>query len=437
MPAPADRLTRARRMVTTAAGSAISLWIAFGVVHLWLGFLNLYGPGLPMGDVTYVYLFWVERGVIGDQWVGVDTSWVYPLLALAPMLAAYVFGPALYGTTWLTLVMMLNAGALISIIGVQERARRAPLAWWWMLFLVALGPIALGRIDAVTVAIALVAVMLIADHPKWGGALLAVGAWIKVWPAGLLLAAIVALRSRGAVLASAVAVSMLVVATGIALGGASALLTPITEQTGRGLQVESPVSTVWLWAAAAGEWAASVYYDQGILTWQVVGDGSQLAADLMTPLLALVVLVIVSLGIVAARRGVDEVELLPVLSLAVVMALITVNKVGSPQFATWIAVPVVLGLAWQAWGGLSFRVPAVLALVVAGLTQIVYPVLYGSLLALDPRMLVVLSARNLLYAVLLGWAVWHLVRLCSRPRAVSSGVVAGAAAAPAQEGASS
>ncbi|WP_439563649.1 glycosyltransferase 87 family protein [Microcella sp.] len=441
MPAPADRLTRARLLITTAAGSAVSLWIAFAVVHLWLGYLNLYGPGLPMGDVTYVYLFWVERGVLGAEWVGIDTSWVYPLLALAPMLAAYVFGPDLYGTTWLTIVMMLNAAALISIIGVQERAQRASIAWWWMLFLVFVGPIALGRIDSITVPVALVAVMLIADHPKWGGALLAVGAWIKVWPAGLLLAALVALRARGAVLASAVAVSMLVVATGIALGGASALLTPITEQTGRGLQVESPVSTVWLWAAAAGEWSARVYYDQGILTWQVVGDGSQLLADFMTPVLALVVLVIVSLGIVAARRGVDEVELFPVLGLAIVMALITVNKVGSPQFATWIAVPIVLGLAWRVWGGVSFRVPAVLALVVAVLTQIVYPVLYGSLLALDPRMLVVLSARNLLYAALLGWAVWQLVRLCSRPRVVSSEAAADAAAgsapAPAQEGASS
>lgn len=419
MPAPANRLSRARRIVSTAVGSAVSLWLAFAAIHLWLGYLNLYGPGLPMGDVTYVYLFWVERGVLGAEWVGIDTSWVYPLLALVPMLAAYVFGPDLYGTTWLTLVMVLNAVALVSIIGVEERARRAGVAWWWMLFLALVGPIALGRIDAITVPVALVAVMLIADHPKWGGALLAVGAWIKVWPAGLLLAALIALRARGAVLSAAVTVSILVVAAGLALGGVSALLTPITEQTSRGLQVESPVSTVWLWAAAAGEWAARVYYDQGILTWQVFGDGSQLVADLMTPLLALVVLVIVALGVIATRRGADEVELFPVLALAIVMALIAVNKVGSPQFATWIAVPVVLGLAWQTWGGVSFRVPAVLALAIAVLTQVVYPVLYGSLLSLDPRMLAVLTARNLLYLVLLGWAIWQVAVLCWRPRPVA------------------
>jgi hypothetical protein len=420
MPALADTLVRARSVIAVIGGSAITLWLAFGAVHLWLGYLNLYGPGLPMGDVTYVYLFWVERGLLGGEWVGIDTSWVYPLVALLPMLASYAFGPDLYGSTWLTIVMMLNAAALVAIIGVQERARHAAIAWWWMLYLVLLGPIALGRIDAITVPVALIAVMLIADHPKWGGALLAVGAWIKVWPAGVLLAALLALRERGAVMAAAVGTSMVVIAAGVALGGASALLTPITEQSGRGLQVEAPISTVWLWAAAAGEWAARVYYDQGILTWQVDGAGSAQAAAAMTPLLALAVVVIAALGLLAVRRGVDEVVLFPVLALALVMALIAVNKVGSPQFATWIAVPVVLGLVWQRWGGVSFRVPAMLALVIAALTQVVYPVLYANLLSLDPGMLIVLTARNLLYLVLLGWAVGQLVVLCWRsPRAAA------------------
>lgn len=436
MTALADLVDRARstplgRTAILVGGSAITLWLAFAAVHLWLGYLNLYGPGLPMGDVTYVYLFWVERGLLGGEWVGIDTSWVYPLLALVPMLAAYVFGPDLYGSMWLTIVMMLNAVALVSIIGVQERARRAAIAWWWMLYLVLLGPITLGRIDAITVPVALVAVMLIAHHPTWGGALLAVGAWIKVWPAGVLLAALVALRDRGAVLAATVGTTMVVVAGALALGGASALLTPITEQTGRGLQVEALVSTVWLWAAAMGQWAARVYYDQGILTWQVMGDGSAHAAAAMTPLLALVVVIIAGLGVLAVRRGVDEVELFPVLALAMVMALITVNKVGSPQFATWIAVPIVLGLAWQRGGGVSFRVPATLALVIAVLTQVVYPVLYANLLSLEVGMLIVLTVRNLLYVALLGWAVGQLIVLCWR-----RGRAADPVPARAQEGAS-
>jgi len=401
--------------VRRIAGSAVSLWLAFAAVHLWLGFLNLYGPGLPMGDVTYVYLFWVERGFTMGEWVGLDTEWVYPVLALVPMLAAYAFGPDLYASTWLTIVMALNAIALVSIIGVQERARRAPVAWWWMLFLLALGPIALGRIDAVTVPLAVVAVMLIADHPKWGGALLAIGAWIKVWPAAIVLAAVIALRARAAVVVSVAVSSGLVVALALPFGSLLALVSPITQQASRGLQVEAVVATPWLWAAAAGVPGARVYYDQGILTWQVLGEGTPLVADLMTPLLALAVLGVVVLGLVAMRRGVAELDLFPVLSLALVMTLVVVNKVGSPQFATWIAVPIVLGLAWQRWGGLSFTVPAVLGLVIAGLTQSFYPVQYGALLSLEPVLLAALTARNLLYLVLLGWAVQRLAVLCRRP----------------------
>jgi hypothetical protein len=122
------------------------------------------------------------------------------------------------------------------------------------------------------------------------------------------------------------------------------------------------------------------------------------------------------LGFIAVRRGVDEAKLLPVVSLALVMALIAVNKVGSPQFATWIAVPIILGLAWQSRGGVSFRVPAISALLIVALTQLVYPVLYGSLLALDPRMLGVLTLRNTLYFVLLGWAMWRLAMLTKEDR---------------------
>ena len=408
MPAPVTLVDHVRRV----AGSSWTIWAAFALVHGWLGFLNLYGPGLPLGDVTYVYLFWVERGFEAGQWVGIDTSWVYPVLALVPMVIAYAFGPDFYATTWLTLMMALNAVALVSIIGVESRARRAAIAWWWMLYLVLLGPIALGRIDAVTVPVALVAVMLIANHPRWGGALLAVGAWIKIWPAGLLLAALVALKTRGAVLRSAVGVSMAVLALGLLAGGGVSLFSAITEQTGRGLQVEAPISTAWLWAAAAGEWSSRVYYDQGILTWQVLGEGTTLAADAMTPLLALVVVVIVGLGVLAAMRGAAEAALFPVLGLALVMALITVNKVGSPQFAAWIAVPILLGLAWRSRGGVSFAVPAVLAVATAALTQVVYPVLYGYLLSLDLWMLAALTARNVLYVALLAWAVGQLVRLC-------------------------
>ena len=50
---------------------------------------------------------------------------------------------------------------------------------------------------------------------------------------------------------------------------------------------------------------------------------------------------------------------------------------------------------------------------IAGLTQLMYPYLYDQLLNLNFWMLLVLSARNLLYLALLAWAVWSMWRLLS------------------------
>ena len=92
-------------------------------------------------------------------------------------------------------------------------------------------------------------------------------------------------------------------------------------------------------------------------------------------------------------------------------ALIGFNKVGSPQFISWLAVPILLGLVTHAAGhGGSFRQPALLGLVIAGLTQVIYPWWYAWLLTAHPLMLGTITVRNVLTFVLLGWAVVALVR---------------------------
>jgi hypothetical protein len=134
------------------------------------------------------------------------------------------------------------------------------------------------------------------------------------------------------------------------------------------------------------------------------------AAAVVTPALALVTAGLLVLGIIAIRRGVPGAELLPPLAMALTTALILFNKVGSPQFVTWLAVPMALGVTASLTGrGPSWRTPVVLTLVIAGLTQFIYPYLYTQLLSLDFTMLLVLSARNALYLVLFVWAVRAVV----------------------------
>ena len=393
------------------ARSSFTLWAVFILAHLWLGLLNLYGPGYPMGDVTSVYKFWVDQLVINDFQVGVDSQWVYPIVAFVPMVASLAFGSTLYGSTWLSIVMVLNVAAFGTLTDWGRRRDHNAAGWWWVAFLFLLGPIALGRIDSITVPLAMVGMLLLARRPLVAALILAVATWIKVWPAALLAAIVISVHERFRIIAVAVTTSLFIIAVALLMGSGSNVLSFITQQTGRGLQIEAPVSSIWLWMARVGVPNTFVYYNQSILTFQVEGPGASVAAMAMTPLLALAVLIVSGLGILAVRRGASALQLLPPLALALVTAFIVFNKVGSPQFESWLAVPVVFGLVTALSGGRSFRLPAVLVLVIAALTQAVYPYLYNYVLSVNYVMLIVLTSRNLLLIALFAWAIAEVIRL--------------------------
>jgi len=404
--------------VRRVATSPFVLAVAVVLVHLWLGHAALTGPNQPMGDVLDVYSTWMQRGVGGDDWVGLDRPWVYPLLAAVPMLLARVGGPEHYGAAWLGIVFVLDAGALAVLTRWGRREHAA--AWWWIAYLVVLGPIAVGRIDAVTVPLALVGLLLLASRPTLAAALLTIAAWVKVWPGALVVAALVAVRRRRDVLTAAVVTSATVVAVSLVLGSGTNVVGFVGQQAGRGLQVEAPAATPWLWRAASGAAGTAVYYDREILTFQIAGPGVGFAARATTVLMALVVLLVVLLGLRALRSGASATRLLAPLSLGVVVALIVTNKVGSPQFVAWLAAPVVLGLVLSRRGGGSFVAPAAVATAVAGLTQVVYPWNYDALLLVEPWMVAVITVRNALEVVLLGIALVQLWRLGREaPRAVA------------------
>jgi hypothetical protein len=403
-----------RMMLETTVRRPVVLWSAFLLVHAWLGFVGLTHPTLPWGDVTLQYRPWVQNALAGDI-VGVSHPWVYPLVALVPMLAAMVLGPELYGIGWLLVVVVTDAvvlAFLLSRTGQSSRLHspRIVAAWWWIGFLLLLGPVALGRIDVTTVAISIIALLVAQRRPVVAGALLAVATWIKVWPAVLVAVIVVAVRGRGraalAFAATAVAIGLIV----LALGSGANSLGFISQQSSRGLQIEAPISTVWMWIAFVDPTAAAVQYISDINTFQVVGSGVDQASALMTPLLVVVSAGLLLLGAIVSRSGARAVHLLAPLGLAIVVGLLVFNKVGSPQFVLWIAAPVVLGIATQ---GRRFRAPAILALGIAAVTQLIYPFGYDALLVLEPGMLLVLTARNIALVVLFGMAVrmvWRLRR---------------------------
>lgn len=403
-----DSAPRVAAPTTRAAAllvSPIALWIGFLLVHLIVGYLALMAPGARLGDVTTVYRPWALQAQ-GGFVMGIDAPWVYPIVAIVPILIPLVFGTDNYVGAWLTFVLILDAAAF-AVLVVGRHRRSATAAWWWLVFTLLLGPIALSRLDTLSVPIVIVALLWLGLRPRLATVLLTVATWIKVWPAAVLAALVIASHHRWRIVAAAVATSAVFTLLALTFGAGANVFSFVTAQGDRGLQVEAPVSMIWMWESIVGRPDSYVYYDQPLNTFEVTGDGINTAIALMSPLLAVAVVAILLIGIRAARHKEAMARVLPPLALALVTALIAFNKVGSPQYMVWLAAPVVLGLAYQ---GRAFRTPAILVAVMAALTQAFYPYLYDAILMLNPAMVFVLTVRNALLFVLLGWAVWALWR---------------------------
>ena len=388
------------------------LWLAFIAAHVWLIWLGMMVVPGALGDLFGVYRFWVDTALGGGPLVGITTPWVYPPLALVPMFVPAIVGSNGYVLAWLVMVTIGDLIAFFYLIrGFTRPAPRALAAWWWTGALVALGPVALGRLDSVVTPLAIWALLFVLTRPRLAGVLMAFGAWIKVWPGAILIAAILVAQRRWRILVAFVVTSAVVLGAALAAGAGTNALSFIGYQNSRGLQIESPSATWFMWLAGSGTGSAQVYFDNDMLTYQVTGPGSTLVASTMTWLMVVAVLATVALTALGARRDVAPVRLLPAATLALVMALIAFNKVGSPQYFVWLVPPIVAGLIIDRR---RFSPIAAVALVATLLTQVIYPWIYVDIIEVRVGGLLLLTVRNALELVLFAWALVLVVRPRSR-----------------------
>ena len=385
-----------------------TLWVAFIAVHVWLMWLGLVVSRGSLGDVTGVYPFWVQGLLNGQFVVGVDTPWVYPIVALVPLLVPALAGMGNYVVSWLIMVSILDLVAFFFLVrGARVPSARPLAAWWWILSLLALGPVALGRIDSVVTPIAILGLLFLLTRPALAGVLLALGTWLKVWPVALVASAFILLRRRWALVAGGALFSGVVIAVGLVLGAGVNLFSFLGFQGSRGLQIESPAATPFLWLASLGDASTQIYFDKDMLTYQVSGPGVSAVASVMTALMAGAVLVVAAVTLWRLRHARAPIAYLPASSLAFVLALIAFNKVGSPQYFCWLIPPILLGLLLDR---ARFVPLAVIALASILLTQMVYPWMYDDVLELKPMALVFLSVRNLSEVALFGYALALVAR---------------------------
>ena len=243
--------------------------------------------------------------------------------------------------------------------------------------------------------------------------LLAVATAAKLWP-GVLAAGLVGrwrhlstwARTAGFLAALAVVAGLVAVAS-----GADRLTSPLDYQTDRGLQVESVSATPLVLAAALGHQDGRWHIGQApSKSIEITGPWESTMVTVAD--VGLIVVLVAAAGTALWRlfRGGWTPQRTLSFWAALVMTVIVTDKVLSPQYLVWITPLLAVGLTVSRRP--SLRIAALLTVVVALLTTLVFPVNYDGLLADGgPELLpaVLLTVRNVLLllvtAVCLRWAM--------------------------------
>jgi hypothetical protein len=388
--------------------------------HLWLIWVGLHGIGTPMGDVLFAYKPWVDWMLDSGKLLGINAAWVYPYPAQIPIWISVLINPNDFQTGWLTMITALDLIAISALVRFGRRDEQTSLryaaAWFWIFFLMALGPVSISRIDAFSVVLAIFGVLALVSrklNPSTGW--LTFAGLTKIWTIAFVAPILVISKHRMRVLVAVGVTGVITLGLGLLLGGNQHLFGFITDQQGRGLQIEAPVATPFIWAGLLGFGDGQIYYDQAMMTFQVAGAGTAEVASLMNAALFIALVITCFLAWRAARAGRHFREILPIASLTAVLDLIFFNKVGSPQYVTWLAVPIILGILYRTE---KWRTPIYAVTAIAILTELVYPVFYDSILAGQTFAMTFLLLRNLVYLALL---VYANLRLSSLAKASVAG----------------
>ena len=385
-----------------------SLVAASFLVHLWaLTASKLFPDAISFGDLS-LYDYWAYQVDNGTGVYGLVTEWVYPALAFVPIWIAGALNLVSYEVSWLAVVFVLNTAAVLLLVRRESNGgvfTGTKASWAFLSALLFLGPVAVSRIDSVSAALAILGLVAINRNTTGiAAALFTIAGWIKIWPVALFVAMIAVFKKRLQAITVATIISASIIGIGLLAGGTK-VFGFVLQQQERGIQIESVMATPWMWLAKFG--SASIFFDDSILTNQVSGPLVQELAAISNYLLFIALAITVLLAIRAVRAGRNRTQVFALAALTGVLDLIVFNKVGSPQFMIWLAVPLV---ALVFFGINKSKVALAMGSAILLLTQLVYPVFYIELLGLEIMPLVLLTVRNLLLVALLIWANTQLLK---------------------------
>lgn len=253
----------------------------------------------------------------------------------------------------------------------------------WVAGVPLLGPTVYARYDVMVTAVAVAALLAAGRHPRVAGALAAVGALLKVWPALVL----VGMRGRGPWVAAAVSGAGLAALFAVSMPGAFAFL---TFQRERGVEVESLGSLVFHVARHFG-WEGGVLLNYGSM--EFLGPHVDTVGTVSLGLSAVAFGWLLLWRVRASRSASHRFAAHTAADAAFVAVLMftVTSRVISPQYLVWL---VGLGAVCRCFRASRMRVPVALVLAATPLTALEFPLLFADVVASTPFGITLLFVRN-------------------------------------------
>ena len=329
------------------------------------------------GDVD-LYNFWA-KGLVKGIFPIDDPMWQYPPLAgVVFAIPQWIFGNALTGFIIFMIIFDLLILITLLITGLNRFKSNSSStslnglsgAWFWILWPILMGPLALTRFDVVPTFFALLALIVLSHkkmRPYFSGFLLGIGALVKLWP--MLLFVIYPKNVVKKVSTSFVSTLLLMI---LFMSTWSVGFTNfLNNQTSRGLQVESIAATPFVLAKLFG---ANVEYPFRYGSLEVQALYANQIGFLLNLFTFIVFMILLILNF---QNKLNYLNLFDK-ALVIVMISIALSRVFSPQFWVWIG-----GLAALALINKETKLKKVIVLlsISAFLTQLLYPGQYVQLLS--------------------------------------------------------
>ncbi len=371
---------------------------AFVLTRLWLiaipfGLIPYLGGTLVINDVT-LYEQWADILQEGRFPIG-DPMWQYPPL-VGPLLAAGALIPPDPTLGLVLLMLAFDAATFGVLMRAVKSGAQIDGVWAWIAAGMLIGPVWLTRFDLIPALFAVLALLWM-NRPVRSGAMIAIGALLKVWPVLLLIS--VPRRNLAKAGASFVATAGALLGVLIlTMDGAGAFA---SEQRARGLQIESLAALPFMIGHHFG-WDRTFIYRYGAM--EVEAQGAEFMAAAVT------VTALVALGSFAVLRLTGRLDHAVPADIALVVVLVSMitSRVLSPQYLVWVAA---IGAVCLLNPRTVMRPIVALLMPVALLGQILYPMHYNWLMSdTELRGLVLQALRILLLVVAAVWGSWRLLR---------------------------